>query len=93
MPDQRLEKRREPRASATGHIDLRPDDPIVGDGFEGTLIDLSVGGFRARHKCPAFYPGLEVVFTHSRSKGRARVVWNRILGEEVESGFLVLSRA
>jgi len=93
MPDQHLEKRREPRLPATGHVRLLPDDPILGAGFQGTLIDLSAGGFRARHSCAAFYPGLEVAYTHSRARGRARVVWNRILGEEVESGFLILSRA
>ena len=87
------EKRREPRLPANGNVAVDPDDPIVGNGFEGTLMDVSAGGFRARHRCPALYPGLVVSFAHSQAHGQARVVWNRIQGEDVESGFLVLAGA
>jgi hypothetical protein len=93
MSDPHSDLRREPRQPATGQVAVNPEDPMVGHGFEGTLVDVSAGGFRARHRCPALYPGLLVQFTHSKARGEARVVWNRILGEDVESGFLVLSRA
>jgi hypothetical protein len=85
------EKRREPRQPANGNVAVDPQDPIVGEGFEGMLVDVSAGGFRARHQCPSLYPGLVVSFRHAKDRGQARVVWNRILGEEVESGFLVLA--
>ncbi len=93
MVDPYAEKRREPRQPTSGQVAVNPEDPMVGQGFEGTLVDVSAGGFRARHRCVGVYPGLVVQFSHSKARGEARVVWNRILGEDVESGFLVLSRA
>jgi len=33
-----------------------------------------------------------VEFAHPEAKGRARVMWNRILAGGVESGFLVVLR-
>jgi hypothetical protein len=32
-----------------------------------------------------------VGFVHNEAIGRARVVWNRIQGRDVESGFLILA--
>ncbi|HEY3444628.1 MAG TPA: hypothetical protein VGK29_28010 [Paludibaculum sp.] len=36
--------------------------------------------------------GQDVEFEHSAARGRARVMWTRILGSNVESGFLILSK-
>jgi hypothetical protein len=85
------EKRGEQRISATGTVALNAADPALPRALAGELVDISSGGFRARHSCPAFYSGLEVQFSHDLAQGRALVVWNRILGAEVESGFVILA--
>ena len=89
MAENYQEKRRERRVSARGGLTLGweggPISPI-----EGHLMDVSVHGFRAAHKHAGLVTGQEVVFEHSGARGRARVMWTRILGSNVESGFLVL---
>lgn len=92
MRDPWSEKRREPREDAAGPVTLQPEDPSLGADLKGVLVDVSRSGFRARHGCAAFYTGLEVGFVHNAAIGRARVVWNRIQGREVESGFLILAQ-
>jgi hypothetical protein len=56
----------------------------------GELVDVSDSGFRAWHKCAILRLGQEVDFAHPNAHGRARVMWNRILPDHVESGFVVL---
>lgn len=89
MAERFPEKRREARQSTRGALTLRweggPSSPIDGD-----LVDISLHGFRAAHRYPGLVTGQEVVFEHADSGGRARVIWTRILGTHVESGFLVL---
>ena len=34
---------------------------------------------------------LKITVSHGQTTGQARVMWNRILAERVESGFLVLA--
>ena len=91
MAENYLEKRREQRVSACGALTLGweggPNSPI-----EGALMDSSVHGFRAAHRHPGLVTGQEVVFEHSGARGRARVMWTRILGANVESGFLVIGK-
>ena len=41
------------------------------------------------HDCAALTAGQFVEFSHVEAKGRARVVWTRILAEAVESGFVL----
>jgi hypothetical protein len=41
------------------------------------------------HDCAALTAGQYVAFAHVEAKGRARVVWTRILDDSVESGFVV----
>ena len=84
------EKRKEPRRPADGPVALQPRDSSLNSEVAGELIDISFSGFRVRHGCRGFYTGLEVDFRHARAAGRARVVWNRITGPDVESGFLIL---
>ena len=57
--------------------------------IEGKLIDVSDGGFRMSHECSSLTAGLFVEFAHFEAKGRARVVWTRIVAGAVESGFVV----
>ena len=85
------EKRLEPRQQADGPVALQPRDRTLRAEIAGELVDISSSGFRARHGCRSFYTGLEVDFRHTFAAGRARVVWNRITGPDVESGFLILA--
>ncbi len=83
------EKRREPRRKASGGVRVRFHNPQPME-FEGSLIDLSLGGFRILHDCPSLESGAIVEFSHSAGAGRARVMWNRVLGNGIETGFLVI---
>jgi hypothetical protein len=87
-----VERRCEARRAARGGVRLRLDGvgsvPISGD-----LADLTSGGFRARHNFHGLRPGQIVSFEHAGAAGHASVVWTRIAGESVESGFRILSAA
>ena len=54
------------------------------------LLDASAHGFRAIHNSPELASGQIVLFEHSDISGRARVIWTRIDGDQVQSGFYVL---
>jgi hypothetical protein len=84
------EKRREDRREATGVVRVRFSDPRTIE-IEGQLMDVSSNGFRMSHGCAMLEAGQLVEFSHIEATGRARVMWNRILAERVESGFLVLA--
>ncbi len=86
------ERRREKRSPTSGEVSLLLEDPepVV---IRGRLFDSSENGFRAAHDRTALCAGQEVGFRHATAQGRARVVWNRILAEHVESGFLVLDKS
>ncbi|MCC7496543.1 MAG: hypothetical protein IT160_03120 [Bryobacterales bacterium] len=84
-----IERRREERTLREGDVALT----LTGDGdikVWARLLDTSRGGFRAAHSHPELSAGREVEFTREDVSGRARVIWTRILGEEAESGFLIL---
>ena len=85
----KAERRREPRSPARGIVDLRLEDPVRVE-IRGQLVDTSDGGFRANHSYAGLQPGQEVDFRHPTAAGRARVAWNRILDERVESGFVIV---
>ncbi len=57
----------------------------------GRLLDLSRNGFRAVHGHASFQNGQVVRFEHAGAVGTARVIWNRITDDRVETGFLVLA--
>jgi hypothetical protein len=82
------DRRRTPRQQAKGvvFLTLRDSDSSEIPGF---LLDVSASGFRAAHRFKELCSGQEVVFSHDGGAGVARVVWTRILGQTVESGFLV----
>jgi len=78
--------RREPRVRAEGVVELT----MPGRTIEARLIDTSGSGFRASHTWVEMESGSVVRFRHSSGSGEARVVWNRIMGDSVESGFNIL---
>jgi hypothetical protein len=90
MPSLVAEQRREERRPGRGAVQVRYADPNPRE-FEGRLVDVSNGGFRMAHGCTELAAGQVVEFHHVEARGAARVVWNRIVGEVVESGFVVLS--
>ena len=55
--------------------------------ISGILVDASSQGFRVRHPYAGFVPGDTVNFIHRFHEGVARVIWNKCLGSEFESGF------
>lgn len=82
------EKRREERRPGKGNVRVLCANPRRLE-IEGRLVDVSASGFRMVHDCPALAAGLYVEFSHVEARGRARVVWTRIAGGSVESGFAV----
>ncbi len=83
------EKRCEPRLAIQGSIRIRLEGPVERE-ILGRLMDISSNGFRAVHTHAALTKGEVVRFEHPNAKGRARVIWNRITAETIETGFLIL---
>lgn len=83
------EKRREPRNSANGNVQIRFANPATTE-IDGRLLDISAGGFRMSHDFVSLEAGQVVEFSHAAARGQARVIWNRILEQRVETGFLVI---
>ena len=84
------DRRAEPRQPAHGPVSLRLKSGAR-VAVRGQLMDIAKSGFRTRHGLRTLRPGQEVEFEVAGLPGRARVVWTRILGEQVESGFLILA--
>lgn len=82
------EQRRETRRRGRGNVLVRPESPGSRD-IQGRLVDVSASGFRMAHHCSALTAGQYVTFAHVEARGRARVVWTRILDDSAESGFVV----
>lgn len=83
------ERRAEKRYRGKGALKLSFDDPSHQE-ISGRLLDYSQSGFRAVHTYPALHAGQVVDFRHAVDAGQARVMWNRIADECVETGFLVI---
>ena len=83
------DRRTEQRHSTKGEVRFSFDDPARLE-ITGRLVDYSKNGFRAIHTYPALHTGQVVEFRHVVTVGKARVMWNRIQGDKVETGFLVL---
>ena len=84
------EKRRETRRPASGIVHVKINTPRP---FEiiGRLLDVSDSGFRMTHTYTPLTSGQVVEFRHHEKAGQARAVWNRITGESVETGFLIVA--
>ena len=89
-PDHKEERRRNPRQEVQGVIFLKfLNSDFRSAAIRAVLIDLSASGFRVSHTSKELCSGQEVAFCHDAGEGMARVVWTRIVGQGVESGFLV----
>src|ERR1700740_1096433 len=85
-----VERRKEPRRPASGEVLLTVYDPkpvIV----RGELKDLSESGFQVLHSFASLRTGQEVFYDYSGGRGRARVMWTRVVPGSVSSGFLFLA--
>lgn len=85
------DRRSEPRVAAEGEVLLREmaGGPLR---LRGLIQDLSWSGFRLTHDDAMLPRGEEFYFESRFGTGRARVVWNRVTPEAVESGFFVTQR-
>ena len=83
-----VEQRKERRNAARGEVRLA--DP-AGMEFAGRLLDTSPSGFRAAHANTTLSSGQRVRFSYPGRHGHAVVMWNRLLQDQMESGFLVVS--
>ena len=83
------ERRRAERKTIDAPVRLSVDEPAPLE-LDGRLLDISESGFRAAHHCPTLEAGQEARFAHPWASGTARVVWNRILPDRVETGFWIL---
>jgi hypothetical protein len=84
------EKRREMRQPAEGPVLVRFADPQPLE-ILGELMDVSPSGFRMAHANQSLHSGQVVEFSHSLAVGAARVMWNRIVDQRVETGFLIVA--
>jgi hypothetical protein len=83
------ERRREARVKAAGAVELLVCDPAP-QVITALLVDVSKSGFRALHQNSSLESGAEVRFRHEFAKGKARVIWSRVLPGVIESGFRIL---
>ena len=85
-----IERRKEARSQTAGEIELTipGSKPIT---FEGQLSDISPSGFQVLHSFSSLRSGQEVLFSHAQGRGRARVMWTRVVPGSVSSGFFVLA--
>jgi hypothetical protein len=83
------EKRKEVRRLSSGQVLIKFSDPGPLE-VQGRLVDVSENGFRMIHSCTTLRSGQIVEFTHIEAKGQAQVIWNRITGGAIETGFLVV---
>jgi len=83
-----IDERRRPRRPCSGEVLLLRDAHPFSE-IRGTLRDISEEGFRVAHHCAELSAGQQVRFTHPFAQGVATLMWSRVVGENVESGFLV----
>jgi hypothetical protein len=83
------ERRSERRYRGQGPLKISFDDPSPQE-VVGRLLDYSQSGFRAVHEYAALHTGQVVAFEHAIAGGKARVMWNRIADDRVETGFFVI---
>jgi hypothetical protein len=74
------ERRREPRYSAEGRAVM-----VIEAGRR--LVDMSDHGLCIAHMYPALASGMEIEVHFNEQVRKARVMWNRINADGVQSGF------
>ena len=87
----RDDRRVEPREAASGEVHLC-QSVTPGTPFLGHLLDIAASGFRARHEQFSLTSGELIDFEFAGNRGVARVVWTRIVENQVETGFRVCHR-
>ncbi|MFN0101532.1 MAG: PilZ domain-containing protein [Bryobacteraceae bacterium] len=83
------ERRGEQRFNATGEVHLLIGGPQA-LSIRGRILDVSEHGMRVEHMYPALTSGLMLQIESGSTQYTARVVWNRIKDDTVESGFYLL---
>lgn len=83
------ERRRALRKPACGAGWMEPCDGSAAPQ-KVRLLDESPNGFRVRHHCAALCAGQRVRFHYGQADRLALVIWNRVLGPDVESGLLIV---
>jgi PilZ domain len=84
----RPERRREKREATSGQVTLTFEDTNA--TVPGVLMDISPGGFRIKHTYQEISLNQVALVHYGDGERRARVAWNRRLGGEIESGFMVI---
>lgn len=84
------EKRTEIRHAAEGPVLVNFSNPQPMEVL-GQLVDVSPSGFRMAHANQSLPSGQLVGFSHAFAVGTARVMWNRILDQRVETGFRIVT--
>ena len=83
------ERRREPRFRASGDVRLLLGAP-QSLAVPGRIVDVSQHGMRVVHMYAALTSGTMLSIESGPETYTARVVWNRISEDGVESGFYLL---
>lgn len=83
------ERRQEPRFRATGDVNLIVGGPTA-LAVPGRIVDVSQHGMRVVHMYAALTSGTMLKIESGSEVYTARVVWNRISEDGVESGFYLL---
>lgn len=83
------DRRSEPRFQATGVVRLLISGP-QSVAVPGRILDVSQHGMRIEHMYAALTAGSMIEIESGSTQYTARVVWNRIKDDGVESGFYLL---
>ncbi len=83
------DRRGEARFSATGEVRLVIDGPQA-ISIPARILDVSQHGMRVEHMYAALTTGMLILIDSGSTQFTARVVWNRIRNDGVESGFYLL---
>ena len=86
MPDEQPDRRQSIRENRYGIAVLTSAAAPDSWHVSGTLVDANDHGFRVRHPYAGFEPGEMVSFIHRFREGVARVIWNKAVGSEFETG-------
>ncbi len=84
----RPERRREKREATSGQVTVTFEDGNV--TVSGLLLDISPGGFRIKHNYQEISLNQVARVQYGDGDRRARVAWNRRLGSDIESGFMII---